>query len=352
MDLIDDKKVNNFLNKHIFSNAIKYINDISDFKENTFEPICIQSDSAFLIRRFVEFIKNKINPNIGKILKINEHKLNSNKNLVFNTKTSSYHIEITPSEHGIYDKNIINEYLYDISSSSNVITSKKKNIIVWSIDNLGIIAQECLQNLILENNQCANFICTSFNESKISPSLKSILNIINIKINRDHLNLYYNEYLKSKINKEEFENIIEKSKMVPDKIDIGYFFHNIFLLENNIESDDMTTYFQKHIVNFYNKIKKIKKIDITFCEYLRNNLYEYYVNHINSSDMLKILIELIITDNELDDNFKKEICDSAIKYDINSKKGNKSVIHLEAFILDFLYKKNSRSNKNKVSKKI
>ena len=60
------------------------------------------------------------------------------------------------------------------------------------------------------------------------------------------------------------------------------------------------------------------------------------MNHINSNDFLKSIINLTVSDNTLLDKQKSNIVNLGAYYDYNSNKGNKAIIHLEAFIIELL----------------
>lgn len=326
--------VNNFL-----KSQFNFLESIFNIKNNELKPFVIVSESTLLTKIFVKnIIKKLFNLNSDYNKQLNEHILLNNKGVTFTTKTSQYHIELNPSDYGIYDKNIINEYIYDISFDKNIITGSNKNFVIWNIDRISTIGQESLQNIFEKNKSNANYISTCFSENDLISSLKNTLLIIKLpKINKSilkriHLILFKN-------NLDDFNNILNKSKISFDEYDIGLFLHYALMLTNIdfLNLDNYEISYHIHLQNFYNKIKNIKNITERNLDTIRKYIYEYYVNHIDANILFRSFLNLIILDDDLSNELKKISINDANKYQDLSSNGNKTVIHFEAFIFSFLY---------------
>ena len=339
MDLINDEDIDKYFEKNIINEYLTILN-ANLINNNMNQNILIKNSSSYLSRKIVNSIIKKIFgidflPNI----KINEHQLNTNKSVCFFTKTSKYHIEIKPSDYGIYDKNIINEYLNDIASSNNILLGKKKTIIIWNIDNLSTSAQDSLQNLLSVYSNTANFIMTCNDYFKLIPSIISKSFQINVKNTTEDVLINLSNQNKS-LNLPEniLKKIIEKSKISFDFYDIGLFMHFLYMEKklSYVPTKVKELMYHSDIKKFYTNLRNTKDISSSYLENLRNELYEYYVNHINSNDFLKSIVNFIIEDNSLREDQKKMAVNKASYYDFNSNRGNKAIIHLEAFVIELL----------------
>ena len=125
-DFFYDRLLKNVFDRFIIMNPDSY-------KTKNYSPILITCQNSYLSNLFIEKIMNCIFPNDKLITSNYEHKLLNNKNISFNVKMSKNHIEVNPSEYGINDRNIVGEYIEEISNAPNIITGNKKNIIVWTV---------------------------------------------------------------------------------------------------------------------------------------------------------------------------------------------------------------------------
>jgi hypothetical protein len=90
------------------------------------------------------------------------------------------------------------------------------------------------------------------------------------------------------------------------------------------------------IRNIYEKIILKNKISDSFIEELRTILYDLYVYHFTYDEVVYVFIDLIANDATISDEKKRLILKKACLYGNTSNKGNKQVIHLEAFIYNFM----------------
>lgn len=339
MDLISSTDTDKYLEENFLN---KYLKILDFTNKNTFSHnLLIKNTSSYLSRKLINtMIKKMFSIDFLPNIKINEHQLNTNKNVVFFTKTSKYHIEIKPCDYGIYDKNIINEYLKDIASSTNILLGTKKTIVIWNVDYLSVTAQDSLQNLLSTYSNSANFIMTCNDYFKLQPSILSKSLQMNIKnITETDLEEMANKNPELKIPKNVLTKIINKSRISFDFYDMGLFLHFIYLEKKlpYISNSVKELLYHSDIKKFYELLRNSKNINGIYLETIRNNLYEYYVNHINSNEFLKTIINFIVSDDTLTDIQKKKAINAAAYYDFNSNRGNKAIIHLEAFVIELMH---------------
>jgi len=182
MELVLPDKIKNYFYDKLLKNQFDKFLAINkdNLLKKSFSPVLINSSNSYLSRFLIEKILAHIFPDEKNITINYEHKLNVIKNFSFNVKMSKNHIEISPSEYGINDKNIVSEYVNEVSSMPNIVSGNKKNIIVWNVDKIGEIAFEMLHNIIKINEDTANFICISQTTNKIDKAIFSSVILLDI----------------------------------------------------------------------------------------------------------------------------------------------------------------------------
>jgi len=306
----------------------------------SFYPVLINSSNSYLSRFLIEKIFHVLFPGEKNITSNYENKLTSNKNVTFNVKISKNHIEVSPGEYGINDRSIVGEYINDVSSMNNIVSGNKKNILVWNVDKIGGIAFESLHNIIKNNEDTANFICISQSLNKIDRAIFGSLILINI-INPDYnfyVNFFRDFYEDFKINENDVSGYLSKIKLGCTEYNFNSFLKNIALFYNfQMDSfDGMENSFRKFIEILYSKITSKNRISDTFIEEIRNLLYDLYVYHFSYEDIVNIFMDFVCNDKNISEERKVKILDMACYFNNTSGKGNKQIIHLEAFIYNFM----------------
>ena len=339
MELVLPDKVKNYFYEKLLKTQFEKFIAINkeQLSKKSFSPILINSSNSYLSRFLIEKIFNHIFPDEKNISSNYEHKLTTNKNFSFNVKISKNHIEISPGEYGINDKSIVSEYINEISSMANIVTGSKKNIIVWNIDKIGEIAFESLHNIIKINEDTANFICVSQSINKIASSFFSSVILLNI-INPD-VNFYINFFKDFQDDfKIDAEPILKNIKVGSCTYNFNSFLKNIAIFYNfNLKSlEGLDNSFRKFIESLYNKITTKNRISDTFIEEIRNLLYDLYVYHFKFDEIINLFLDLVINDETISEVKKLRIIEEACYFNNTSSRGNKEIIHLEAFVYNFM----------------
>ena len=329
--VIPENIKNYFFEKLIKSEYNKFIKLNSNIKEKTFCPILINSQNSYLAKIFIEKIFTTIFPEDKNIKSNNEHRLNSK--LSFNIKLSKNQIEINPNEYGINDRYIIGEYVNDVSSMHNIATGNKKNIIIWNIDKIGDIAFQSLHNIIKMNEDSANFICISQSLNKIKKSIFSsvILFHIDNPSEQFYIDFFKDFNISNSVN-------INQIKVGCTDYSFNSFLKNIAVYYNfSLSSfEPFENSFRKFIENIYEKITSKNRISDTFLEEIRNLLYDLYVYHFTYNEIINIFIDIISKDKLISEHKKEIILNYSCYFNNTSCYGNKEIIHLEAFIYNFM----------------
>lgn len=335
MEYAINDDIKNYFYDNLLDSSFNFFEKInSNYKdEKQFMPVLLNCGNSFLSNLLINRILHSMFPN-DKLLTSNyEHKLSSNKNTVFNVKMSKNHVEVNPSEYGINDRSIVGEFLAEASSMKNIVTGNKKNIVIWNIDKLGVIAFESLHNVIKNNEDTANFICITNDITKIDPSILSVVNQINIKKPTDK---FYLDFFKKYNADEDANDLLDCIRLGFNNYDFNIFLKNIGIRYNFNKKIDNKNSFKHFIQKFYFKITNKSKITDTLIEDIRNTLYDLYVYHFNYEEIVNIFLDLVWQDSRISENNKRHILDKACHFSSTCSKGNKQVIHLEGFVFNFM----------------
>jgi DNA polymerase III delta prime subunit len=289
------------------------------------------SGKKTIIELFIQKFNNLNEKIITKKVDMN---LTSNKNISFSFDSCPYYMKINPSDYGIYDKNIIIEFISDFSSTPNVISDLKKIIIIDKIDKLSVYAQECLRSIIDKNNQVTKFILIGNNYSGITDSLKS--RTLHLKINT--ITITELDIIIKNIETNENIKISNKNKLITEIFQFDNFL-NIKTFIHLIQMNFLYSNYELKIKKRLDELIEIiinDEVDESFIDRMRDILYEYYVNHFPSKHyvnyIINKLLERSIDFKEFTDEDRLEI----IRYGLDTllllKKGNKEMIHMEIFI--------------------
>ena len=339
MELVLPEKVENYFYEKLLKTQFEKFIAINrdQLSKKSFLPVLINSNNSYLSRFLIEKIFNHIFPDEKNITSNYEHKLNTNKNFSFNVKISKNHIEISPSEYGINDRSIVSEYINEVSSMTNIVTGNKKNIIVWNVDKIGEIAFESLHNIIKNNEDTVNFICVSQSINKIDNAIFSSVILLNIPNPDKQFYIDFFDYFEDEFKLDPI-NFLKNIKTGNTNYNFNSFLKNISIFYNfNLSSlENLDNSFRKFIENLYNKITSKNKVSDTFVEEIRNSLYELYVYHFKFDEIINLFLEFVINDGNIDEEKKKKIVEIACYFNTTSSKGNKEIIHLEAFVFNFI----------------
>ena len=342
MEFVLPKKVRDFFYDRLIKNQVEKFISINknNISKKSFCPILINSFNSYLSRFLIEEIFKIITPGEKNITSNIENKLNSNKNISFNVKISKNHIEISPGEYGINDRTIVSEYINEVSSMNNIVNGNKKNIIVWNIDKIGNIAFESLHNIIKTNEDTANFICVTQSLNKIDRSIFGSVTLLNIENpDRNFYLDFFREFNDDfKIQDNSVDEILDNIKLGYIEYNFNSFLKNIGIFYNfNLDkTDNFENSFRKFIEILYLKITTKNRISDTFIEEIRNLLYDLYVYHFSYEDIINLFIDFCSNDDSIKEENKLKILDMACYFNLTSGKGNKQIIHLEAFLYNFI----------------
>jgi len=98
------------------------------------------------------------------------------KSVTITTISSGYHIEITPSETGIYDRYVVSNVIKEIAQSAPIDQAAEKHfkiVVLNEVDSLSREAQQALRRTMEKYMKTCRIILTATSTSKIMAPIKS-----------------------------------------------------------------------------------------------------------------------------------------------------------------------------------
>ncbi|EPS95925.1 hypothetical protein FOMPIDRAFT_1131468 [Fomitopsis schrenkii] len=260
----------------------------------------------------------------------------SKRKLDVNIVQSNFHIEITPSEVGNYDRVVIQELLKDIAQTQQVDLSAKqrfKVVIINEADSLTRDAQAALRRTMEKYMSNMRIILCANSTSRLIAPIKSRCLLVRVAAPDENEMV---EVLRSVGKKEGFD--------VPDKIahDItedanGNLRKALLVLEAlkmqstdldkplAIAKPDWETYCHKVADMIVQEQSPQRVMDV------RAKLYELLSHCIPPTVVLKTIADHVV--DQVDESLKVEIMHWAAVYEVRMRVGNKKIFHLEAWVV-------------------
>lgn len=227
---------------------------------------------------------------------------------------SKYHYIIDPTKYMNYDKLVIVEFIKEFLSTKNISNNNFNVCIILNVNLLSKGAQNALKRMIEKYYNTCRFIFISNNLCQISNELISRFTIMNCRIPNsddiDKLNKFYNKNVK--LDRKNIRETLFKFKNV--SIDKKTFIYNF-----------------PEIV--YNSIIKQKFKNISL---LRDHIYTILNYNIDNTNIIRECF-IFFEDKLKNTENKRILIEKAAYFQNNMINGNKQIIHLEGFIISFIY---------------
>ncbi|KAH8705713.1 cytochrome c oxidase assembly protein CtaG/Cox11-domain-containing protein [Talaromyces proteolyticus] len=290
--------------------------------------------------RIIATLKELYGPGVEKIkVDARVFQTTSNRKLEFNIVSSVYHLEITPSDVGNYDRVVVQELLKEVAQTQQVDQSAKqrfKVVVINEADHLTRDAQAALRRtmekyspnlrLILLANSTSNIIAPIRSRTLLvrvaAPSEADITAVLRGAAERE--NWVVEESLNRRIASESgrnlrrallmFEAIYAQNEKVSDKTPIPP--PDWEALISVIADDILAERSPARILQ------------------VRERLYDLLTHCIPPTTILKTLTFKLIT--KVDDALKPEVIKWSAFYEHRIKLGSKVIFHLEAFVAKFM----------------
>ncbi|GAM84615.1 hypothetical protein ANO11243_026110 [Dothideomycetidae sp. 11243] len=263
----------------------------------------------------------------------------SNRKLEFNIVSSNYHLEITPSDVGNYDRVVVQDLLKEVAQTQQVDLSAKqrfKVVVINEADHLTRDAQAALRRtmekyspnlrLILVANSTSNIIAPIRSRTLLvrvsAPSIEEISAVL--RRVGDKEKYIACKPLEQRIAKESgrnlrrallmYEAVHAQNESVNEKTPIPPPDWEALIAE--IANDMITEHTPQQILH------------------IRAKLYDLLTHCIPATTVLKTLTWKLMP--KIDDSLKSEVVKWAAFYEHRIRTGTKVIFHLEAFVAKFM----------------
>lgn len=268
----------------------------------------------------------------------------SNKKLEIMTVSSNYHIEVNPSDVGIYDRVVIMDLIKNVAQTHQLDVNGQREfkvVILNGVDNLTKDAQHALRRTMEKYISTCRLILCANSISRVTPAIRSrclgirvaaptqeeIVTVLHNVCKREGLTLP-NEFA-NRIAVKSNRNL-RRALLMCEACKVQQY---PFAPNQQINEPD----WYKFICELAKKI--LLEQSVSKLGEVRNDLYELIVHGIPSDIIFKTLLEELLTNCDIE--LKTKIVEMAAKYEHRMQQGNKKIFHFESFIANFMatYKK-------------
>ena len=246
-------------------------------------------------------------------------------------KKSQYHYEFDMNYHKFTKRDLIIKFIKEIAKTCNIST-RKHNVIV--VKNANIIihkVQAALRRIMETCSKTTRFIFLTSSKNKIVEAVRSRCCELNIvKLDKSFLINYLKKIVKN-----------EKIK-ISDRDLLKIVILNEYSIVKSLETLQVYQVNPEIIKTIHRNCPYreiyfyIKKLDIKYFEIIENLLYNLLLLDIPYSEIFKKILKYVIKDKHLTDTVKIKATSVTAKHDYRCLRGNKSIIHLNNYILELI----------------
>ncbi|KAJ3480553.1 hypothetical protein NLI96_g8269 [Meripilus lineatus] len=260
----------------------------------------------------------------------------SKRKLDINVVQSNYHIEITPSEAGSYDRTIIQDLLKEIAQTQQVDLSAKhrfKVVVINEADTLSRDAQAALRRTMEKYMSNMRIILCANSTSKLIAPIKSRCLLVRVAAPTTEEIV---EVMKHVAKQERFGLEDEAAKEIAEDSN-GNLRKALLVFEAlrmqspdlsgplTIAKPDWETYCHKVADMIVQEQSPGRVMEV------RSKLYELLSHCIPPTVILKTIAERVV--DRVDESLKADIMHWAAVYELRMRVGNKKIFHLEAWVV-------------------
>lgn len=263
----------------------------------------------------------------------------SKKKVEITTIASNYHIEVNPSDCGIYDRVVIQELIKTVASAHQLNTEGQREfkvVILTEVDRLTKDAQHALRRTMEKYMATCRIILVTNSTSKVIPAIRSrclsvrvaapsqedIVTVITAIAKKESCTLP--APLAARIAERSHRNL-RRAILMTEACKVQQY---PFSATQEIQELDWEVYLKETAKQIVQEQSPRKLAEV------RSRLYEL-ICHCIPPEVIFVGLqkELVkVCDGEL----KTELCQIAAYYEHRLQKGNKAVYHLEAFVAKFM----------------
>jgi len=263
----------------------------------------------------------------------------SNKKIEIITIASNYHIEVNPSDVGIYDRVVIQELIKTVASSHQLNKEGQKEfkvVVLTEVDKLTKDAQHALRRTMEKYMATCRVILVTNSTSKVIPAIRSRCLAVRVPApsHQDICSVITNiakkegcslpAQLAQRISEKSSRNLRRAILMV-EACKVAQY---PFTANQPIQDLDWEMYLKETANQIVQEQSPRKLSEI------RSRLYEL-ITHCIPPEVIFVGLQKELAKN-CDGELKTELCQIAAFYEHRLNKGNKAIYHLEAFVAKFM----------------
>ncbi|KAF8627060.1 hypothetical protein AX17_006400 [Amanita inopinata Kibby_2008] len=260
----------------------------------------------------------------------------SKRKLEINLVQSNYHIEITPSEAGNFDRVVIQELLKEIAQTQQVDLSAKqrfKVVIINEADSLSRDAQAALRRTMEKYSSNIRIILCANSTSRLIAPIKSRCLLMRVAAPSEDDMLTVLQYVAKRVG---FDLPPDAADKIAEDSE-GNMRKAILILEAlkmqspdlsgplSIAKPDWETYCHKVADLIIGEQSPARVMEV------RSKFYELLSHCIPPTIILKTVAERVV--ERVDESLKADIMHWAAFYECRMRNGNKKIYHLEAWVV-------------------
>ncbi|KIL67702.1 hypothetical protein M378DRAFT_159549 [Amanita muscaria Koide BX008] len=260
----------------------------------------------------------------------------SKRKLEINLVQSNYHIEITPSEAGNYDRVVIQELLKEIAQTQQVDLNAKqkfKVVIINEADSLSRDAQAALRRTMEKYMSNLRIILCANSTSRLIAPIKSRCLLMRVAAPSEEDMM---DVLQNVAKRVGFDLPPDAADKIVDDAE-GNMRKAILVLEAlkmqspnlngplSIAKPDWETYCHKVADLIIGEQSPARIMEV------RSKFYELLSHCIPPTVILKTVAERVV--DKVDESLKADIMHWAAFYEVRMRNGNKKIFHLEAWVV-------------------
>lgn len=267
------------------------------------------------------------------------------RTIEISTLSSSYHIELNPSDAGLHDRFVVSEVIKEIAQTQAVNQGAKdkpfKVVVLNDVDRLTKAAQHALRRTMEKYmSTCRIIMCCESTCHVIGPLRSRCLALrIAAPTHDEIVNILSQIAKKEKVG--ETPKLLKEIAVASDRnLRRAILILEACVAESNPLKEGQTIRladWQRFVDDLGRAI--IEEQSPNRLLQARGKIYELLCNCIPADVILKTLTQVLL--KRLDDQVKHQVVRWAAHYEANLKKGSKPIFHLEAFVAKFMsiYKK-------------
>lgn len=265
----------------------------------------------------------------------------SNRKLEFNIVSSVYHLEITPSDVGTYDRVVIQELLKEIAQTQQVDLNAKqrfKIVVINEADGLSRDAQAALRRTMEKYSNNVRLILVANSTAGIIAPIRSRTLLVRVAA-PDHEEICH--VLQNAARKENWKAIPALNERIARESGRNLrrallMFEAVYAQNPAVSEKTPLPPPDWEILIAEIAQDCIKERSPQMIMQVRAKLYDLLSHCIPATMVIKVLCFKLVEKKEVDAVLKPEIVQWAAFYEHRIKQGSKVIFHLEAFVAKFM----------------